>query len=173
MLLYLTVILLLIVQNNEALRILGIFPLPGKSHFIMCESLMRGLAAKGHQVDVYSHFPLKKPVPNYNDYSLAGSLPQLQNNVSYEFINTFTESVSMEALMKMIGYPVCDLLNLPNFQKLIRNPPQDPPYDIVIVEVTKYLFFLSITLIIPTLISFVPSLSRTGDMSCQFEVSKV
>ncbi|CAB0041466.1 unnamed protein product [Trichogramma brassicae] len=88
-----TVALLLLaatLSSSHGLRILGIFPLQGKSHFIMGEALMRGLAAKGHRVDVYSHFPLKKPIPNYTDYSLAGTLPALANNMSFNYMNSIT-----------------------------------------------------------------------------------
>ncbi|XP_014220312.2 UDP-glucuronosyltransferase 1-3-like [Trichogramma pretiosum] len=121
-------------STSHGLRILGIFPLQGKSHFVMCEALMRGLAAKGHQVDVYSHFPLKKPIPNYKDYSLAGTLPALANNMTYDYMNSFGGVISIPVLMNLIGNPVCELLNLPIFQNLIKNPPNDPPYDLVIIE---------------------------------------
>lgn len=122
------------ISATEALRILAVFPLHGKSHFTMCERLAKGLAEKGHQIDVYSHFPLKKPIKNYKDFSLAGSLPQILNNMSYEFIMAF-QSVNMQGMQENVGRPVCDLLKLPVFQQLIKNPPRDPPYDVVIVEV--------------------------------------
>lgn len=128
-------VLALNASPSHSLRILGILPLQSKSHFAICERLMRGLAERGHQVDVYSHFPQKKPRPNYTDYSLQGTVPSLTNNMSYDFMHTFAETVSIPALLKLGGEPLCDLLNLPMFQKLIREPPNNPPYDIVIVEV--------------------------------------
>lgn len=44
-------------------RILAVFPLAGPSHFAMFGKLMKGLAEKGHEVDVVSYFPQKTPLP--------------------------------------------------------------------------------------------------------------
>lgn len=48
---------------TKSYRILGVFPLAGRSHMLMFEKLMKELAKKGHEVDVLTHFPLKKPLP--------------------------------------------------------------------------------------------------------------
>jgi len=48
-------------------KILGIFPLPGKSHFIVFSALLKEMANRGHQVTVYSPFPEKSPIPNYTN----------------------------------------------------------------------------------------------------------
>ncbi|CAB0035783.1 unnamed protein product [Trichogramma brassicae] len=72
-----SIIVTIIAINSEwanGLRILGIFPLKMKSHFAMNEQLMKGLAAKGHQVDVYSHFPLDKPIENYREFTIVDPL---------------------------------------------------------------------------------------------------
>ena len=37
-------------QSAEAAKILGFFATPSRSHFIIQEALMQGLAAKGHEV---------------------------------------------------------------------------------------------------------------------------
>lgn len=46
-------------------KILGVFPSPGYSQFILCERLMTALARRGHDVTVISPFQLKKPEKNY------------------------------------------------------------------------------------------------------------
>ena len=51
------------VNECEGAKILGLFNVNGRSHFIMFESLLKGLAARGHQVYVVGHFPLKNPMP--------------------------------------------------------------------------------------------------------------
>ncbi|CAB0034905.1 unnamed protein product [Trichogramma brassicae] len=62
----------------DAYRILGVFPFAGKSHNIIFESLMKGLAKRGHQVDVVTHFPLVEPLKNYNDIiNLNGTMENL------------------------------------------------------------------------------------------------
>lgn len=123
-------------STNNGLRILGLFPFQIKSHFVMCEELMRGLAAKGHKVDVYSHFPLAKPIPNYTDFSLKGTLPMLLNNLKYDEIVQIKSVVSF--LVNMLSgtmKPMCELLEKPIFQKLLKEPPLDPPYDLIVLEV--------------------------------------
>ncbi|KAJ9574473.1 hypothetical protein L9F63_008361, partial [Diploptera punctata] len=62
-------------QVTSGARILGVFPHVTKSHFVMAEQLMKGLASKGHEVVVLSHFPQKEKIPNYTDISLVGSMP--------------------------------------------------------------------------------------------------
>ncbi|KYM98244.1 PREDICTED: UDP-glucuronosyltransferase 1-9-like [Cyphomyrmex costatus] len=122
-------------QIASSYRILGIFPLNGKSHWNMQEALMKELARRGHQVDVVSHFPMKKPILNYNDISLKGSMPQVTNNMTATQLQIFASSTpSMSAFVQMTGNSICALLNHPKIQELIKNPPQDPPYDIVILE---------------------------------------
>lgn len=64
----------------NGLRVLGIFPHPGVSHFQFFQPIMRGLAEKGHNVTVISHFPEKNPPSNYKDLRLSG-LDLLTNTV--------------------------------------------------------------------------------------------
>lgn len=40
------------VDNARSANILGLFPSMGRSHFIIDEALMKGLAAKGHNVSL-------------------------------------------------------------------------------------------------------------------------
>lgn len=135
----LTIILSFDINSSYALRILGIFPYPMKSHQVMCKELMKGLATRGHQVDVYSHFPLKRMIPNYTDFSLEGSVPIFSNNLTYESIESEWKDNSdlMQSWYGEYASYICDLLELPIFQNLINNPPQDPPYDLFIFEVRK------------------------------------
>lgn len=46
-------------------RILGLFPLPRESNFVMFGNIMKALAENGHEVDVYSYFPQKNKIPRY------------------------------------------------------------------------------------------------------------
>lgn len=64
----------LLLQTNavESYKILGLFATNFKSHFIVGSSLMKGLAAAGHEVTVISPFPQSKPIPNYRDIHVKG-----------------------------------------------------------------------------------------------------
>ncbi|XP_048509527.1 UDP-glucosyltransferase 2-like isoform X2 [Athalia rosae] len=118
-------------------RILGVFPFNGKSHFVMFERLMKGLAVRGHRVDVVGHFPLKKPFPNYNDIvSLDGTLPNLVNNMTLDFVEKIRNVYSPATTISTVfGTELCHLMDHPRFKNLIQNPPGDPPYDLAVVEI--------------------------------------
>lgn len=51
----------------------------------MFEALFNGFAARGHQFYVVGPFPQKRPIPNYTDVSVKGSLPAVFNNFSVPF----------------------------------------------------------------------------------------
>lgn len=57
------------IVNVNGYKILGVFPTPGKSHWIIGHSVMKTLADAGHSVTVISAFPLKTPIENYRDVS--------------------------------------------------------------------------------------------------------
>lgn len=132
----LVVLFVCFTQCIDGLRILALFPLNGKSHFVMCEALSKALAEKGHQVDVYGHFPLKKSIPNYKDFSLEGTLPAVMNNVSYEVIKQF-QTPNMQLMINNMSDTQCNLMNRPLFQDLFKSLKKNQPYDLIIVEV-KY-----------------------------------
>ncbi|XP_078046354.1 UDP-glycosyltransferase UGT5 [Augochlora pura] len=120
---------------GSGLRILGLFPLNGRSHWVMAERLMVALAERGHQVDVVTQFPMKKPPPNYTEYSLAGTLKPVLNNLDAKTASEFN-TMDFEKLVVMTGVDICNLLAHENVQRFIKNPPNDPPYDLIITEVT-------------------------------------
>lgn len=61
-----------VIPQNSSLRILGLFPHPGDSHFHFFHPIMLGLAEAGHDVTVVSHFPDKNAPPNYKDLKIGG-----------------------------------------------------------------------------------------------------
>ncbi|XP_076375313.1 UDP-glucosyltransferase 2 isoform X5 [Megalopta genalis] len=126
---------LTILSACHGYRILGLFPLNGKSHFMMFERLMKVLAKKGHQVDVVSTFPLKKPFRNYNDALVVSVTRQFINNITYLDMYTMSAMSASSSVANLAGNEVCETLSDPRIQQLAKNPPKDPPYDAVIVEV--------------------------------------
>lgn len=51
----------------EGARILAVLPIYARSHHTFSQSVLKTLARAGHEVVVYSPFPLEKPIPNYSD----------------------------------------------------------------------------------------------------------
>ncbi|XP_035737140.1 UDP-glucuronosyltransferase-like isoform X1 [Vespa mandarinia] len=117
---------------SQGYRILGIFPFLGKSHFVMFENLCKGLVKKGHQVDMISSYPLKKPFVNYTDLIVVPMEINVVNNISYKLANKIS---ILQKISNIAGNNLCENLAHPKIQKLIRNPPKDPPYDVVLMEV--------------------------------------
>lgn len=49
----------------QSYNILAIFPLQAGSHYVMYERVLKALVAKGHEVDVVSHYPQKTKLQGY------------------------------------------------------------------------------------------------------------
>lgn len=77
---WLSISFLITAPSSDGLRVLGLFPHPGLSHFHFFQPIMRGLAEAGHNVTVVSHFPDTNPHKNYKDLQLSG-LNLLTNSV--------------------------------------------------------------------------------------------
>lgn len=132
------VLLALFIHANDASRILGIFPYNGKSHFKMFEVLCKELAKRGHQVDVISHFPLKTSLANYTDVvDLNGTLKTVVNGFTMDYGKYIQRSLTY-FVATTFGNHLCDLMKHEKMQKFIKNPPNDPPYDLIIVEVNIF-----------------------------------
>lgn len=125
-----------LIRNIDGARILAILPTNMLSHFAIFQEVTKSLADRGHQVDVVSHFPQKKRYPNYTDVvNLAGTMSTNQNNMTLDYLDNFSENPA-KFLINFYGDQVCALLEQPGLQELIKNPPTNPPYDLVIVEVS-------------------------------------
>lgn len=100
-------------------------------------AMLKGLARSGHQVDVVSPFPLKKPYPNYTDlFEFNVGAPKLVNNFTYKGMKEMVSNdLPALAVAKIAGNVLCKGFDLPGIQKLIKNPPNDPPYDLLLTQV--------------------------------------
>ncbi len=65
-------VMTMVIPASSSLRILGLFPHPGLSHFHFFHPIMVGLAEAGHNVTVFSHFPDKNAPKNYKDLVIGG-----------------------------------------------------------------------------------------------------
>ena len=104
----------------KSYRVLGVFPLNVKSHNMVFEALMKGLAKRGHQIDVITQFPLKRDVKNYKEIlNLDGTLDRLVNNVTMEFISQINKDIVTE-IAESDDNRLCHFLGLDELQKLIK-----------------------------------------------------
>ena len=65
---------------TDGANILGIFPMPSKSHMRVHSALVKELASRGHQVTVFSPFPEKYPIQNFTDIEFKLSYADLLQN---------------------------------------------------------------------------------------------
>lgn len=77
------IVFILLIQTLNALKILVLFPHPGKSHFDVFIPLLKTLSEKGHQVTVISHFPQANQTKYYRDISLKGTTETLMNVIPF------------------------------------------------------------------------------------------
>lgn len=80
---FMLILLITTSSSVQSLRILGLFPHPGLSHFHFFHPIMRALADAGHDVVVVSHFPDKNSPDNYEDLRLPMT-EMLMNSVDLE-----------------------------------------------------------------------------------------
>lgn len=120
-------------EDSEAARILGVFQFNGRSHFIMFEALLKGLAARGHQVYVLGHLPQKKPLMNYTDISVQGSLPGIINNFTIDFALELGKDAKLLNFIWNTNLDICRIvLEHPKVQRLING---DEKFDLIITEI--------------------------------------
>lgn len=102
------------------------------------EQVSKGLARRGHQVDVVSTFPQRRPYPNYKDLEISAAMPQFVNNMTYEFKKTqFEDRNIMSFIAENTGNLVCEkAFQRPQILSLVSGT-HNPPYDLVLVEVSS------------------------------------
>lgn len=120
-------------------RILGIFPLTGRSHFLAFEPILKGLATKGHNVSVVGYFPSKARLSNYEDVVIGDQsflFDEVDRNFLSDLHNIDPQSrLSMYAtfiFLGVLGQMSCEKLFTSHaVQKFMENHDK---YDIVITE---------------------------------------
>lgn len=124
---------MVMVNAGHQLKILGLFPHPGVSHFHFFHPIMRGLADVGHDVTVVSHFPDKSPPIRYKDLPLTG-LQTLQNTVDVKMFEKPSAFVSIQEffLLNEWGREACNItLRSDALTQVLKQRKQ---YDVVIME---------------------------------------
>lgn len=73
------VALLLPLCFGEGARILGVFPFAAYSHYQIGDAILKGLAAKGHDVTVVSPYFDKAAPENFHQIVLDGFVEDIQS----------------------------------------------------------------------------------------------
>lgn len=130
-------LLLVPLRSCRTYRIFAIFPIQGRSHFNVLEPLLKALAEKGHQVDVVSSFPLKKPFDNYNDIV---KLRPANLTAFFEYDQFSSRKVHKKSVHVYELKTCIDTLGNPEVKKIIDNPKFH--YDLVLTQVSLFVKIL-------------------------------
>nr|QBK47175.1 UDP-glycosyltransferase UGT42H1 [Chilo suppressalis] len=125
------VLVTILTCSSSALKILSVFPYPGKSHFIVVRVLLRELARKGHDVTVISYYPEKNPPQNYHDIVLSGESIAAEDSLSIEDFN-YMSVIQTSFYLTLTGKENCEiLLSNKEVQDLVKRKTK---FDVVLVE---------------------------------------
>ena len=124
-------LLIVMIKTSSSARILGLFQFNGKSHYVMFEALLKGLAARGHDVVVVNHFPQKTPVPNYTDISVEEALTLPVNAFTMDFaVNLGLYNLFHFFWQENVEF--CEaVFEHPNIKKLLKSGEK---FDLVVTE---------------------------------------
>ncbi|XP_030556761.1 UDP-glucuronosyltransferase 1-3 [Drosophila novamexicana] len=125
-------------SSVESAQILGLFGHPGKSHFDFFRPMFVALAERGHNVSMYSYFPLKQPMANYTDYVFEG-MSLLTDFVDLQTFERQSDrllgqpfKVPTFFMLHDWGLRSCRVaLNSPLIAQLLSSPQR---YDVIILE---------------------------------------
>ncbi|XP_063989913.1 UDP-glucosyltransferase 2-like isoform X2 [Diachasmimorpha longicaudata] len=101
---------------------------------MICHALVEVLADRGHQLDVVTVYPVKKTLKNHK---VILDLQKVVNSTINQFTIKLASKIARNTIpiqTTLYGNDLCEYLGLPELQEVMKNPPQDPPYDLVIIE---------------------------------------
>jgi len=136
---YLGMLLLVTVMTvSESAKILGLFPMPSKSHTAVNVAIVKELAERGHEVTVVSPFPEKSEIPNYKNIVLDEKIIEkhfatlgIKVEETFKVVDRNTFQISL--MLWGLGSLLCEnYLQEPGVQDLIHSKHEH--FDLVIIE---------------------------------------
>jgi glucuronosyltransferase len=116
----------------SAARILALFQHVAESHFLMFQTLLKALAARGHDVVVVSHFPQHSPVDNYTDINISGASTRFNNSLNVTMLEKVHNALLPIALIDN-SLKTCEMVfKHPNVQTLLKS---EEKFDLIITEI--------------------------------------
>lgn len=68
--------MILLGRQVESAKILGVFPVPVRSHFFVGQAIMKSLHEAGHEITVISPYTQKTPIKSWRDIETTEMVPQ-------------------------------------------------------------------------------------------------
>ncbi|XP_044755160.1 UDP-glycosyltransferase UGT5-like [Coccinella septempunctata] len=80
----------IIVTGAECAKILGVFHVAGKSHYMACSTVMKILAERGHDVTIVALFKEKNPPKNYRQIVIDGLYEKASGEIKITLVENFS-----------------------------------------------------------------------------------
>lgn len=129
---------LMCVQTSLSSRILFLFPSPSKSHLIIAHGLSTILAERGHEVTVFSPFPLSKPLKNHREFK--SPISEVQSQFASDLVKNPKQSIfnMLPKLMETTEELGQSMMDMPEFRKMMK----EEKFDLLIIGMfmNNYLF---------------------------------
>lgn len=117
---------------TDALNVLAVKNVPGKSHWNFMSAVLRALTDNGHNVTVYTPFIDGNRI-NYTEVDLSSEIPlKLELNFT-EILHTFTEPTIVLPIMISMARNLCDIVHEKREMREILDDGISN-FDIVLVE---------------------------------------
>ncbi|KAL3270167.1 hypothetical protein HHI36_009224 [Cryptolaemus montrouzieri] len=121
-------LVLCLISVSECARILGIFHLPGKSHYAAGNTMMKILAERGHDVTLISPFKEKNPPKNFRDVVLTPEAPKEK----FDFFNFNVHPLLQSYIYSVQTSPILNAtLSHPEFKRFLESKQK---FDLVLME---------------------------------------
>jgi len=117
---------------GESAKILGVFPLISRSHYVLGSAAMRKLAADGHEVTVIAVYLDKKKLPSMTEVILDGLIEEfVKSGFNILDMEEFAPLENSLAVYDLGTFSVNFTLNHPKVKKLLASGAK---YDLIFME---------------------------------------
>ncbi len=119
----------------ESANILGIFPIYSKSHHSINQVILKSLAARGHNVTIFSYFESKESLPNFTEVTIADCPYPYVDSVSLEesYRYRYVGLINNMKNAKETEFSACrQLFESPQMKKILET--KQVLHDVIIAE---------------------------------------
>lgn len=88
----------------ESAKILAVYQTPSRSHVIIMQSLLKGLAAKGHEVTFISGFTFDKPVKNIREIVTEDNVSKAHKGCYYCLCVYFSVTIDNKQIFLILKF---------------------------------------------------------------------